>query len=167
MNNKKTDYKDMKSDNSMFDYLGQVFMVFGIAMMCMVVFSVVFGDSAKGYSSMFALGKEGVSIETMVQYFLLIVVIITLKFLFFTDALIKKMSLTVRTICMFVFVIGVIAVFIAMFGWFPVTEWSAWVMFIVCFAVSAGISTFVSSLKEKADTQKMQQALERMKREII
>ncbi|MBQ4283602.1 MAG: DUF3021 family protein [Lachnospira sp.] len=156
-----------KSDNTMFDYLAQVFMVFGIAMMCLVVFSVVFGDAAKGYSTMFTLGKEGVSIETIVQYFLLIVVIITLRFLFFTDALIKKMSLTLRTVLMFTMTIVAIAAFIIMFGWFPATEWFAWVMFIVCFAVSAGISTFISALKEKADTQKMQQALERMKRENV
>ena len=165
MNNKDINYKDVKRDNSMFDYLAQVFMVFGIAMMCMVVFSVVFGESAKDYSSMFVLGKEGVSIETMVQYFLLIVVIITLKFTFFTDALIKKMSLTLRTVLMFTMTIVAIAAFIVMFGWFPATEWFAWVMFIACFAVSAGLSTFVSVLKEKADSQKMQQALERMKKE--
>lgn len=167
MNNKQKSNKEMKSDNTMFDYLAQVFMVFGIAMMCMVVFSAVFGDDAKGYSTMFQLGKEGVSIETMVQYFLLIVVIITLKFIFFTDALIKKMSLTVRTALMFTLVIVAIAAFIIMFDWFPVMEWIPWVMFIVCFAVSALISTFVSMLKEKADSKKMQQALERMKREIV
>lgn len=167
MNNKEMSCKDMKSDNNMFDYLAQVFLVFGIAMICMVVFSVVFGDSAKGYSTMFQLGSEGVSIDTMVQYFLLVVVIITLKFVFFTDTIIKKMSLLIRTVLMFALTIVAIATFIVMFGWFPATEWFAWVMFIVCFAVSAGISTFVSVLKEKSDTQKMQAALDRMKKEMV
>lgn len=148
---------------NMFDWLAQVFLVFGIAMMCMVVFCVLFGDSAMGYSTMFELGKSGLSIATMVQFFLLIVIIITLKFIFFTDAVLKKMSLAVRTVLMFAFAITAIVAFVIMFGWFPADQWQAWVMFAVCFGVSAVISTFISVLREKAETQKMQQALERIK----
>lgn len=148
---------------TMFDWLEQIFLVFGITMMCMVVFCAAFGDSAKGYSTMFELGKEGVSISTMVQYFLLVVIIITLKFLFFTDAVIKKMSVALRTALMFTFVIIALVAFVLMFGWFPANEWLAWVMCAVCFIISAGLSTFISVLKEKSETQKMQQALERIK----
>lgn len=148
---------------TMFDWLEQVFLVFGIAMMCMVVFCVTFGDSAKGYSTMFELGKEGVSISTMVQFFILVIIIITLKFLFFTDAVIKKMSVALRTILMFTFVIIAIAAFVLMFGWFPADKWAAWAMFAVCFIISAAISTFISVLREKSEAQKMQQALERIK----
>lgn len=148
---------------TMFDWLAQVFLVFGIAMMCMVVFCVAFGDSAKGYSTMFELGRNGVSISTMVQYFLLTMIIITLKFLFFTDAVIKKMSVTLRTILMFTFVVIVLGAFVIIFGWFPANEWKAWAMCAVCFIISAGVSTFVSALKEKSETKKMQEALERVK----
>lgn len=159
MNNiEKSDKKE-----TMFDWLEQVFLVFGIAMMCMVVFCVTFGDAAKGYSTMFELGKAGVSIATMVQYFLLVVIIITLKFIFFTDAVIKKMSVALRTILMFTFVVIALAAFVLMFGWFPADKWEAWAMCAVCFIISAGLSTFISVLREKSETQKMQEALERIK----
>ncbi len=160
MNNIETD-----KNETLFDWLEQVFLVFGIAMMCMVVFCILFGDNARGYSTMFELGKAGLSISTMVQFFLLIVIIITLKFILFTDAWLKKMSIAVRTILMFAFSIIALVLFVIMFGWFPAGEWLAWVMLGVCFAVSSVISTFISVLREKAENQKLQQALERVKGE--
>lgn len=148
---------------TVFDWLGQIFLVFGIEMMCMVVFCTAFGERAKSYSTMFELGKDGVSISIMLQYFLMAVIIITLKFLFFTDMVIKKMSVTLRTILMFTSVVIALVAFVIIFGWFPANDWEAWAMCAACFIISAGLSTFISALREKSETKKMQEALERIK----
>ena len=43
--------------------------------------------------------------------------------------------------------------------------WQPWVMFLLCFGVCFTISTVLSVAKEKAETRKMEEALERLKQE--
>ena len=58
---------------------------------------------------------------------------------------------------------GAIIGFVLAFGWFPVTEIKAWIMFILCFIVSCVISTFVSVVSEKQENKKLEEALKRFK----
>ena len=60
-------------------------------------------------------------------------------------------------------VVVMIVLFVWIFGWFPVNEVKPWIMFLICFTVSAGASTIISVLKEKENNKKMQEALERLK----
>lgn len=154
----------MKKEENIFDYAGQVLMVYGFSILCLNVFSLLFGESAKEYSTMFAYGNNGLSINTMLQYLLMSVIIITLKFIFFTDKLIKNMPMAWRVICMFVLVFVSIVLFILWFDWFPVCDVIAWVMFLVCFVASIIASTLICILKEKTENKKLEQALLKMKR---
>ena len=70
---------------------------------------------------------------------------------------------TLRIILMFISVIAVIVGFVLAFGWFPITEIKAWIMFILCFIVSCVISTFVSVVSEKQENKKLEEALKRFK----
>lgn len=152
----------MEERKTVFDLIGQIFIVFGFQVICMMVFGVIFGEDAKAYSSMFALGDEGIAISTLMQYLLMAGIITIIRQIFFTDMLIKTWPVPVRTICMFVSVIVTIVVFIVAFQWFPVEKVMAWVMFLCCFVVCALGAIGISLLKEKTDNRKMQEALERM-----
>ena len=150
----------MNRKNTIFGFLNHVLVIFGITVVCLLVFVALFGEDAEGISTIFGLGNQGITIATLLQYLLLSVLITALRLLYFTDRFVKKASIALRTVLMFVSIIVVIAVFAAVFGWFPVHMWQAWLAFFVCFAVSAGISTAVSVIKEKSDNEKLQAALE-------
>lgn len=150
----------MNQKNTILGFLNHVLVIFGITVICLIVFVSLFGEDAEGVSSIFGLGDKGITIATLLQYLLLSVLITALRLLYFTDKFVKKASIAVRTVFMFVSIIIAIAVFAAVFGWFPVHMWQAWLAFFVCFALSAGISTAVSVIKEKNDNEKLQAALE-------
>lgn len=153
----------MDEKKSIFDYLAQVMIVFGFAMLVMNILCLTCGDSAKGFSSMFELGSQGVPAKTVFQFLCVSVLITGLRIVFFTDVLIKKMPIWLRTVCMLVSVVIIIAAFIALFHWFPVDMWQPWVMFFVCFAISFLGSYFVMAIKEKAENRRMEEALRRLK----
>lgn len=150
----------MNQKNTIFGFLNHVLVIFGITVICLIVFVAVFGENAEGVSTIFGLGDKGITIATLLQYLLLSVLITALRLLYFTDKFVKKASIALRTVLMFVSIIIAIAIFAAVFGWFPVHMWQAWLAFFVCFAISAGISTAVSVIKEKSDNEKLQAALE-------
>lgn len=153
----------MRKKETIFDYVGQTFKVFGFSILCLNIFSFLFGESAEELSTMFAYGNHGLSLSTMMQFFAIAVIVTLLQALFFTDHLIKKLSMVWRIAAMFLSIIAVIAFFIFRFDWFPVMMWQPWVMFFVCFGICAGVSVALSVLKEKSENRKMQEALERLK----
>lgn len=145
---------------SVFDYFAQVFGIFGFSIAIVAVFCVFFGEDGKALSTMFALGKEGVSIATVAQYFFMAAMIVNLKMLFFTDGLIKNWPIAVRTIAMFASFIGMVAVFAKVFGWFPVDMVEAWIGFFISFFICAIGGYVISSLKERSENKKLQDALD-------
>lgn len=155
----------MIKKSTIFDYLTQIMIIWGISILSICLFCSLFGEQAKHYSSMFQLGSSGIAISTLIQYFFLSMIITSLRWLFFTDVLIKRGSIMIRTTMMIVSIILLVGIFAAIFQWFPVDDVKAWSMFFVCFFVCACISVFVSTIKEKSDNKKMQEALEHLKGE--
>ena len=149
----------MDQKETVFHYLAQVLIVFGFAMLVLNIFCLVFGNSAKDFSSMFALGDQGVPSGIAFQFLLVSALTIGLRLIFFTDILIKKMPVWIRTVCMLICVVILITAFIIAFSWFPVGMWQPWAMFFVCFGVSFLGSCFVMAVKEKTENRQMEQAL--------
>lgn len=153
----------MEEKKTIFDYLAQVLIVFGFAMLVMNIFCLAFGSSAKGFSSMFQLGNQGVPVETAFQFLGVSALIVAVRILFFTDIVIKRMPIWLRIICMLIMVILITAGFIIVFDWFPVNMWQPWVMFFVCFGISFLASCLVMILRERIENKRMQEALQRLK----
>lgn len=155
----------MENKKNIFDFAGMVLIIFGFSMMFMMVFTVICGEDARGFSSMFALGKQGVPVAVMAQFLFMAVLIVLTRWVFFTDFLIKKSSMTIRTIGMLLTVLLISAGFIIAFGWFPVNMWKPWFLFFIDFGISTGISLIVVSLKEKIENKKMEEGLKRLREE--
>jgi len=85
------------------------------------------------------------------------------KMLFFTDIIIKKMAIWLRTVCMLTVVVVIISLFSIIFHWFPVNMWQPWFMFFVCFGMCFLGSHLVMSLKEKVENKQLEEALHRLK----
>lgn len=154
----------MDENNGIFDYLTRVMVVFGFSILVMNVFCVMFGDSARRLSSLFAMGSHGLSVETTFQYLGISALIVGIRFVFFTDRLIKNMSIPLRTICMLGSVVLIAAAFIIRFHWFPVDMWQAWAMFFLCFTVCFIGSYSIMLLKEKTENRKLNEALSKLKK---
>ena len=78
---KEADNK-MEERKTVFDYMGQILMIFGFTILMLLVFSLLFGESAKGYSDLFSFGKEGIGVDTMIQFLLASIATVTLRMLF-------------------------------------------------------------------------------------
>ncbi len=155
----------MEKKMTIFDYLSQVFMIFGVTTALLIGFCLLFGESAQGYSSIFRLGSAGLSTGTILEFLGAITCIIGLRWLFLTDTLIRRMPLFLRIVLLFASAFSVILGFIFVCGWFPASEPTAWVMFLLCFAVSCGISTGISVLHERMENKKLADALQKLKEE--
>lgn len=153
----------MEEKKTIFDYLEQVIIVFGFAMLTLNIFCFAFGDSAKDFSAIFELGDQGIPVGIAIQFLCISALITGGRFVFFTDVIIRKMSIWLRTIFMLIFVVTIIAAFIVIFHWFPVNMWQPWVMFFVCFGLSFLGSCFVVIVKEKVENRRMEEALRRLK----
>lgn len=154
----------MEDRKTIFHYIGNVFMIFGITTLILNLFCLMFGEDAKELSTIFSLGREGLSCYTMLEFLLTSVCTVFLRFLFFTDAVIKNMTLIARTICMVLSELFICACFILVCGWFPVNEWLPWGMFFLSFTVCFVVSAVCAALNERMENKKMQEALEQIKK---
>lgn len=156
----------MEDRKTIFYYLNQVFCIFGITILIIAVFSVMFGEKARAFSTMFALGEEGVPVKTMGQFFLSSVLLVGFRFLFFTEGIIKNLSLVKRTACMLCSALGTIAAFVYFCGWFPFYMWRAWLSFFICFGVCFTTSLFITRWQEEMENRKMEEGLKRIKEKL-
>lgn len=155
----------MEERKTIFGYFSQVCTLFGVMMLLMNFFCVIFGDAAKDFSTMFALGSKGLSVCTMMEFFLLSPIIVFFRFLFFTDVVIKRLSVVLRAACMVLLVLLATAVFVVLFGWFPINMWQSWMMFFLSFGICFFISTLLTAWKERVENRKMEEALKKLKQE--
>ncbi len=153
----------MDEKKTIFDYLAQVMIIFGFAMLVLSIFCLVFGNAAKDISALFALGDQGIPVGIAFQFLCLSALITGARFVFFTDVIIRKMPIWLRTACMLMFVVIITAAFIMIFHWFPVNMWQPWAMFFICFGLSFLGSCFVVIVKEKVENKHMEEALRRLK----
>ena len=153
----------MEENKTIFDYLAQVLIVFGFTMLTISIFCLAFGESAKEFSAMFALGSKGIPVEIAFQFLGVAFLIVGVRYIFFTDICIKKMPIWLRTICMLAATVIIIAVFIIVFHWFPINMWRPWAMFVICFAISFFGSYLVMVIKEQFENKRMEEALQRLK----
>lgn len=153
----------MEEKKTILDYCASVLITFGFAILVLSIFCVLVGEEAWEVSSLYSMGKEGLSVATIMQFFGMSVCITLLRILFFTDSVIKKMSVTLRTIYMLVCIIGLIVMCAAVFGWFPVNMWQAWAGFAVSFGLCFVGSCLVMLLKERTQNRRMEEALARLK----
>ena len=155
----------MKRKEDVFRYLEQIFIIFGLTVLFISVFAYFIGADAREVSSFYELGNQGLTLKTLAQLFLMSVLITTLRFILFTDGLICRISLVVRTILMFLFVTVMIALFAFWFGWFPVNMLRAWGNFFACFAAFAFASAYIMAWKTDRENKEMEEALKRLKEE--
>lgn len=155
----------MEERKHLLTYVEQVFMVFGISISVLSAICAVVGEEAREISTMFALGTEGIPLSTMGQYLLSAVGITVLRFVFFTDVLIRRWTLAARTVGMLGTVTVLTGGMAYLFGWFPVNDPVCWVAFLVSFGACFVTAAIFSGKREQAENRQLETALRRIKEE--
>ena len=154
----------MEEKKTVFYYLRQTFATYGFIVLAFIIMGIVIGEKTKGYADLFSMGNAGMSMPILLELLLLAVVITLAQVAFLTDTWIMNMSMVLRNVLFFVSVLIVIVLMIVAFDWFPVRDVTAWVGFIISYALSMFISAFITRLKERAENSKMQEALDKYNR---
>ena len=154
----------MEEKKNIFDYIRQLFTIYGVMVLMFIVFNLIIGDEAKSVSTLFALGSQGLLSATLLQLLLMALIITVAQNIFLTDILIKNLALIVRNILFFATIMIAITAFVIIFGWFPIDNAAAWAGFIISFAVCTGVSALLMRIEENAENRKMQEALNRLKK---
>ena len=149
----------MKDNKTIFNYLMETMTIFGYAIVFITLIALGAGDNAKNVSSIFQLGSQGIPATIILQFFVASFILAAIRNFFFSDAIIKKMAIWMRTLCMMLLDLVVISAFIIMFAWFPVNQVQYWALFLACFGFSFVCSLILVVLKEKITNKKMEQAL--------
>lgn len=144
-------------------YVEQVFMILGISLFALTLICAVVGKEAWEYSTMFALEDKGIPIYTIGEFLLFSICITVLRFIFFTDTLIKKWSLAGRTAGMLGAVSALSGGLAYLFGWFPVDDPKCWLAFFISFGICFLISAALSVKKEQMENRQLEAALQQVK----
>ena len=155
----------MKKKEEVLRDLGQVMMIFGITVMILIVLTVIVGEDAKEYSTIFALGGDGLTIETLAQFLLMATSIRGLCMLLFSDKMINRISTVVRTGLLFFLIVLMVAVCASVFGWFPLNDLKAWGGFLACFGACSFASAYIMAWKTDKENKEMEEALKRLQEE--
>lgn len=155
----------MEEKKNVFDYIGELFATFGIITGIFMILILVIGDLASGYSSFFEYGKQALSINTLFQLLCLSFIISVCRNILLTDRWVRQMSMLVRNILFFLAITVAIIFFVIIFKWFPLFDIKAWIGFIISFVVCSFLAVVISRIRENAENRKMEQALDRFKKE--
>lgn len=150
---------------SILKFLSQVFILYGITTVLLNIFCMIFGEPAYGLSTIFSLGNAGVGAATSFQFLLALLIINALRVVLTTDVLIKKMPTAVRVIAMYAGAAAVTVAFIFIFDWFPTDMPFVWGVFAVCFIISCSVSTLISTIAERQENRRLEEALRCKKEE--
>lgn len=151
----------MNENKTVFNYILQIFGTYGIIVVIFVVLSLVLPEEVGEVSSLFALGKNGITNATLLQLLLLAVLISVSRIIFLTDRVFSKMTIILRNILFFLTVLVMITLFVVIFKWFPIADMKAWIGFLVSYIICTSIGVFISRWAEKQENIKMEAALKK------
>ena len=60
----------MEREKTIFDFLGNVFCIYGITATILILIAFFFGETAKEISGIFRLGRQGIPLEVMAEFLL-------------------------------------------------------------------------------------------------
>jgi len=156
----------MEKKKNVFDFVGSVFMIYGITITMLLFILVVIGDVNYGENLMFEMGSRGLTTKVLLQFLFLSFVNISLQYLCFSDRFIKEASNRFRTSLMLLSVLVIMAGFIQLFAWFPSGYLLPWVLYVSFFLLSYFVSILVISMKERLENKQMAEGLNRYKAKL-
>ncbi len=153
----------MEEKKSVFAYISKIFATYGVIVTIFILFSFLIGEGTEDYSPLFRLGRTGLSLSTLLELLLLAAVVTLVQILFFTDQWIKNMPILWRNMLFFLTVLAAIVLLIVLFKWFPLSDVTAWIGFLLSFVPCMVAGILIFRLRERAENKRMQAALDKYK----
>lgn len=139
----------MKRQGFIINYL----ITFAASILVISLLGYLLGDMVKDVSTLFSLGKTGLSYEVILEIAILSFFITMYTYILFESKFFNKQLFLHKVIAMF-FISGLTtAVFIAVFGWFPITFIKGWIGFIISFLICFVVATAGMLYKNKKEEQ--------------
>jgi len=156
----------MDRKRTIFDFLGSVFMIYGITVTLLLVITFFVGSLQNSENTMLVLGNIGLSTTLLLQFLFISFINIGLQYMFYSDRLIKEGSHRLRTALMLTSILLVMSLMIHLFNWFPEKYWLPWLLFFSFFILSSIVSILVITWKEKLENIQMEEGLNRFKNKL-
>ena len=151
----------MDEKRTIFSYISQAFATYGAIVVIFIVFSLILDEDTGEFSTLFELGRTGLTLHTLLQLLLIAVVVTAAQVIFLTDVLLKNLAIVARNALFFAVILVAMVAFACIFGWFPIGDPKAWLGFGVSFGLSVAASIIISRAVEKAENRSLQAALEK------
>ncbi len=156
----------MEKKEYILKFLNQMFLIFGITIAILSLSCLIVGEKAQHMSTLFDMGYNGLSLETIFQILLASFFITVINTIVYSDLLTIYISKTKRNVIMLSLIFGMVFIFIHLFKWFPTNVLMNWLMFALSFVVSSFISIFITFTAEKTDDRNMELALKELKEKL-
>ena len=142
----------------------QIFMqitiiTFAYAIIAISLTGWFFGEEAQERSELFALGNAGLSFQSIMQIFILSVIIGLISAMLISDIIFKKAMLLWRYIFIWFSCLVASGIFAAVFRWLPLDFLEGWVGFIICHTVLFLIGAFGFVIKAKIEEKRYNKLL--------
>ena len=142
-----------------FELSKDVLFTFGILILIFTVLALAVGNKAADISTLFMYGDKAISLGIIFQLFGLSLCVNLLKSFFNSNFMIKRISRTIRHIILFILVFILLVGMILFFNWFISDDKLPWILTSVAFIISFTVSTVITELKQKSETNELQDAL--------
>lgn len=147
-----------------YKYISQVLIVFAVTVLFITIIGIFFGEDVKEYSTMYGLGNEGISFNTILQVLLSSIVVSLINRIFFSEKFFANMMTLWKTILMITCILATIVIFVICFEWFPINMPEAWIGFFVSFGGFFLVSTAIAVTKTSIEAKKYDELLENYKK---
>ena len=117
-------------------------------------------EDLRQISELFALCGEGVSFSALGELLLLSVLIAAVRYLLFSEKILKNMLTQTRITLMLMSVFFLAGICSAVFHWFPFHMWQAWLGFFLSFSVGTAVSFTVMNIKTGMESKQYQDKLD-------
>lgn len=136
--------------------------IFTLSLLFVSLFNLILSRDAaqmRELSELFALCGEGVSFLALGEMLLLSALISVIRFIWFSPAHFKNMLMLNRITLMVLSTFCLSGLCSALFGWFPLKMWQAWLGFALSFGIATALSFALMLLRSRRESKKYQQNL--------
>lgn len=138
---------------------------FASSILVVSILGYLLQDMVTSISQLFALGALGLSYPAIFEIALLSFMISLYSYVLFETHVLKNYLVLYKVILMFLLSGITTAVFVAIFGWFPISEWKGWIGFFLSFLLCFIIATGGMLYKNKKEEQRYNACLKEKQKE--
>lgn len=126
---------------------------FASSILVVSILGYLLQDMVMSMSQLFALGSKGLSYAVIFEIALLSLMISLYSYVLFETRILENWLVLYKVILMFILSGITTAIFVVVFGWFPISEYRGWIGFLISFLLCFIIATGAMLYKNKKAEQ--------------